>query len=151
MSTLPSVVKPLEVAVALVVRGPSGEFLAIRRADDDASLPGVWGLPAVSVREGESLEEAAIRVGRQKLGVEVRIVQKIGTGQVERKSYVLELTDFEVEIASGEPTVPQADRSVSQYVEQQYTHDLTLLLPAARGGSVCSRVLLEASGMDWRD
>jgi 8-oxo-dGTP diphosphatase len=151
MTSEPSVVKPVKTAVALVVRGEADQFLAIRRSEDDASLPGVWGLPAVSVQEGESLEEAAQRVGRQKLGVEVRLLNRVGTGRIERASYVLELTDFEVEVASGTPQVPQPDKSVSQYVDQKFTEDLSLLVPAARGGSVCSRVLLEANGVDWRE
>ena len=44
-------------SVSLVIEGPDG-LLLVRRPDDDESLPGVWGLPAVSLAPGESEEDA---------------------------------------------------------------------------------------------
>ena len=54
-----------------MIEGPEG-LLLVRRPDDDENLPGVWGLPAVSLAAGESEEDAVRRAGRDKLGVELR-------------------------------------------------------------------------------
>ena len=71
----------------------------MRRPEDDESLPGVWGLPAASLAEGETEEDAVRRAGRDKLGVEARPVHRVGSDGT--------MTDWQVEIAEGEPSVPQ--------------------------------------------
>src|SRR6202451_916794 len=60
-------------SVAVVVRGPeAGTFLVVRRPDDPGDpLAGVWGLPAVTLADGEDERAAVIRAGRDKLGVEL--------------------------------------------------------------------------------
>jgi 8-oxo-dGTP pyrophosphatase MutT (NUDIX family) len=124
--------------VSLVIEGPEG-LLLIRRPDDDRDLPGAWGLPAASLEGGESHEDAVRRAAREKLGVEVRVGQMIGEE--------LTMTDWLVEIVAGEPSVPQAG-SNTQYTELRWG-EAAELAPAARHGSLCSRVLLRARGLDW--
>jgi 8-oxo-dGTP diphosphatase len=114
-------------------------LLLVRRPDDDGDLPGVWGLPAVSLARDESEEEGVLRIGRDKLGVEVRPVRPIGTEGT--------MTDWEAELVSGEPVVPQPGPH-TQYSELRWG-DPAELVPAAREGSLCSRVLLFARGLDW--
>jgi len=121
-----------------VIEGPEG-LLLVRRPDDDADLAGVWGLPAASLGEGESEEDAVRRAGREKLGVDVVPVRPIGTGGA--------MTDWEARIVSGRPSVPQPGPH-TQYVELRWG-DVPELAPAAREGSLCSRVLLRARGLDW--
>ena len=113
--------------------------LLVRRPDDDADLPGVWGLPAASLTDGESPEDAVRRAGREKLGVEVRPLDPLG--------HDASMTDFRAEIVSGEPAVPQPGRG-TQYAALRWGV-LADLLPAARRGSLCSRVLLRARGVEW--
>jgi 8-oxo-dGTP diphosphatase len=125
-------------SVSLVIEDPGG-LLLVRRPDDDESLPGVWGLPAVSVAPGESEEDAVRRAGRDKLGVEVRPVRPIGEDGTMR--------DWEAEIVSGTPTVPQPGPH-TQYTAMRLGEPADLV-PAARQGSLCSRVLLRARGLDW--
>lgn len=79
------------------------------------------------------------RAGRDKLGAEVRPVRPIGTEGT--------MTDWEAELVSGEPTVPQPGPH-TQYAELRWG-DPAELVPAAREGSLCSRVLLRARGLDW--
>ena len=68
---------PLKRSVSLVIEGPAGVLLVLR-PDDDDSLPGLWGLPAASLRAGESEQEALARAGREKLGVDVEPLRAIG-------------------------------------------------------------------------
>ena len=75
--------KSVKRSVAVVVRRPGGgaqpggaagpgEFLVVRRPDDPADpLGGAWGLPAITLRDGEDERGAVIRAGRVKLGVEL--------------------------------------------------------------------------------
>jgi hypothetical protein len=52
-----------------------------------------------------------------------------------------------VEIVAGRPSVPQPGPN-TQYTELRWGEP-SELLPAARSGSLCSRVLLRARGLDW--
>jgi 8-oxo-dGTP diphosphatase len=126
-------------SVSLVIDGPDG-LLLVRRPEDDESLPGVWGLPATSLFEGESEEDAVRRAGREKLGVEVEPLEVVGRDGA--------MTDWEVRIITGRPSVPQDGRG-TQYTELRWG-DTRELVPAAREGSLCSRALLRARGVDWR-
>ena len=124
--------------MSLVIEGPEG-LLLVRRPDDDQDLPGVWGLPAATLAAGESEEDAVRRAGRDKLGVEVRPLAPIGTDGF--------MTDWQAELVSGEPAVPQRGPR-TQYAELRWGGP-SELVPAARRGSLCSRVLLRARGVDW--
>lgn len=125
-------------SVSLVIDGPDG-LLLVRRPEGDESLPGIWGLPAASLAEGESEEEAVRRAGREKLGVEVAPVRAVGREGT--------MTDWEARIVAGMPSVPQQGPN-TQYTELRWG-DARELVPGAREGSLCSRALLRARGLDW--
>jgi 8-oxo-dGTP diphosphatase len=131
-------------SVALVIEGLDG-LLLVRRPDDDESLPGAWGLPAATLRPGEDEEEAVRRAGRDKLGVEVRPLRPLGAEEAERPGYRISMRDWAVEIDSGEPAVPQPGGG-TQYDELRWG-DPAELVPAARRGSLCARVLLRERGI----
>jgi ADP-ribose pyrophosphatase YjhB (NUDIX family) len=137
-------VKPLKRSVALVIEGPQGLLLVRRPADDD-SLPGEWGLPAATLAEGESEEEALGRAGRDKLGVEVRPIRALGENIDERPGYRIAMRDWAVEIAAGEPSVPQPAAG-TQYEALRWGRAEDLA-PAADRGSLCARVLLRERGL----
>ena len=121
-----------------MIESPEG-LLLVRRPEGDEDLPGVWGLPAVSLAPGESEEEAVRRAGRDKLGGEVEPVERVGR---ERS-----MTDWQARIVSGRPAVPQPGAH-TQYTELRFGEP-SELLPAAREGSLCCRVLLRTRGLDW--
>ena len=137
--------KPLRLAVAAVIRTtPGGEFLAVRRPLDDDRLPGIWGLPAVSLQEGELPESAVRRIGTEKLGVQLKPVRTIGVGSADRGDHQLVLMDIEALIESGEPRVEAATTSRTRYIDQRWTADPELLRDGASRGSVCCRIFLNA-------
>jgi ADP-ribose pyrophosphatase YjhB (NUDIX family) len=92
---------PVKRSVAVLIRN-GDNFLSTRRADDDDELPGVWGLPAGSYRELETLEDLITRIGRDKLGVTLIPIRRLGRGRQERERYVLEMELWEVGM-SGVP------------------------------------------------
>jgi ADP-ribose pyrophosphatase YjhB (NUDIX family) len=129
-------------SISLVIESPAGVLL-VRRPDDDDRLPGVWGLPAVSLREGEAERDAVLRAGRDKLGVDVEPVTPVGAEEGEGVA----MRDWAARIVEGEPKVPQPGEG-TQYVELRWG-DSAELAPAARAGSLCARVLLRAVGSSW--
>lgn len=136
--------KPLKQSVSLVIERPEG-LLLVRRPEGDESLPGEWGLPAATLRPGEDEEDAVRRAGREKLGVEVRPLRALGEAEDDRPAYRIRMRDWEVEVASGEPLVPQPGEG-TQYDSLRWG-EAAELLPAARHGSLCARVLLRERGI----
>jgi predicted TIM-barrel fold metal-dependent hydrolase/ADP-ribose pyrophosphatase YjhB (NUDIX family) len=132
-------------SVAVVVRGPeAGTFLVVKRPDDPGDpLAGVWGLPAVTLADGEDERAAVVRAGRDKLGVELAPGGRLGQASADRGDYLLVLADYEATIVGGAPSVPQSDASVTQYVEWRYAADPAVLAEAAARGSLCAQVFLE--------
>ncbi len=121
--------------------GRAGGFLLVRRPPDDEDLPDAWGLPAGSLREGESWEDAVRRAGREKLGVSLRPGPLLREGEIERAGYRLRMRLYAAEVEQGEPRVPQAVAGVTQYVALT-RGPLAKLEPAARAGSLCSTLAL---------
>src|SRR3990170_521805 len=104
-------------AAAAVVRRDDGFVLAVRRPDEPGEeLPGVWGLPATTLRDGESPEDGARRLGREKLGVELTPLRALAEGEQQREGYTLRMTVYEASL-SGEPRLPprRADASGTLY------------------------------------
>lgn len=129
-------------SISLVIEGPAGVLL-VRRPDDDESLPGVWGLPAASLRSGESERDAVLRAGRDKLGVEVEPLWPVGAAEREGQA----MRDWAVRVVEGAPEVPQPGDG-TQYTELRWGEHADLA-PAARAGSLCARALLRAVGSSW--
>jgi 8-oxo-dGTP diphosphatase len=155
--------KPVKRSVAVVVRRPAcppggdarrdgdqagaGAFLVVLRPDDPADpLGGAWGLPAVTLHDGEDEHGAVVRAGRAKLGVELAPGRRIGEKSADRDGYLLRLADYEATIVSGVPGVPQPDASMTQYAACRFTADPAVLDEAAARGSVCAQIFLEDSG-----
>jgi ADP-ribose pyrophosphatase YjhB (NUDIX family) len=139
-------VKPTKHSVSLVIEGHGG-LLLVRRPDDDDSLPGLWGLPAASLKEGESEVEALRRAGRDKLGVELELLGPIGEDEADRGDHRIAMRDWAAAIAAGEPEVPQGGGD-TQYVDWRWGEPRELA-DAARAGSLCARVLLRSIGSSW--
>lgn len=138
--------KPVKRSVAVVVRGAAaGEFLIVRRPQDPGDpLAGLWGLPAITLLDGEDEVSAARRAGRVKLGVGLAVGARIGERTADRGSHVLILADYAAVIVSGTPAVPQPDKSMTQYTACRFTSDTAALHEAAARGSLCAQVFLGA-------
>ena len=136
--------KPLKRSVAVVIWRPDGAFLVVRRPDDpDDPLAGAWGLPAVTLLDGEDERAAVVRAGRVKLGVELAAGARIGEKTADRGGYALCLADYTATILAGVPAVPQPDDSMTQYTACRYTTDKGTLAEAASRGSLCAQIFLE--------
>jgi len=143
--------KPVQFAVALVVPNPKNEkeVLAVLRPPTDLKIPNIWGLPAVVVKEGELPEDAAIRVGVEKLSSTVKPISYVGIQSMDRGEYELILMDIKVKLTGPEPSVTNAPTTGTKYVDQKWTSDYSIFIKSAQEGSVCSRIFLQSQGIDW--
>lgn len=138
--------KPIRCSVAAVIRQPGGiPFLAVRRPPDDDKLPGMWGLPAVTLRPGELPEDGLRRIGHEKLGIRLDPIRFVGIQAADRGAYELILMDIEATIADGDPDVYAATTTATRYVDQRWATDVGILREAAAMGSLCCTILLEAT------
>ena len=131
-------------SVSFVIRDPrdATRVLAVRRPADDDDLPNAWGLPAGSLREGESWEDAVHRAGHDKLGVHLVVGGVLEEGELERAGYTLHMRLYEARIVAGEPAVPQPTPGVTQYAALDWAR-AERFAPAAEAGSLCCRLYLK--------
>jgi O-6-methylguanine DNA methyltransferase len=135
---------PVHEAVAVAIPSRDGpELLLVRRPADDGDLPGAWGLPAGRRRPGEPWTRAVRRVGSEKLGVHLRAGRFLARGELERPGYLLRMRLYEAALTGGEPVVPQPHPDITQYTACRWGPAASLRT-AARRGSLCSKLLLEA-------
>jgi ADP-ribose pyrophosphatase YjhB (NUDIX family) len=136
---------PVKRSIALVVRDPhtAGRVLTVLRPADDEDLPNAWGLPAGSLREGESWEAAVERAAREKLGVRVVAGAVLAEGTKDRASYRLHMRLYEATLAEGEPRLDDPANPGTRYVDWKWG-DAASLRPAAEQGSLCCRLFLES-------
>ncbi|MGH7470594.1 MAG: NUDIX hydrolase [Longimicrobiales bacterium] len=136
--------KPIKLSVAVVVADPTDaeRVLVVRRPPDDDDLPNTWGLPAASLRDHESWEDAALRAGREKLGVELAIVCELNRGEAERDHYRLVMRLYQARLVRGQPAVARRVDGATQYYDWQFG-TAQMLQPAAARGSLCCRLFLQ--------
>ena len=128
-------------------------LLVVKRPPEDGRLANVWGLPAATLRVGESYEAGAVRTGQEKLGVKIKILGGIGEATMNRGDHILHMKEFEVEVREGTPRVPQPvaqltaqpTGGVTQYVACKWGGPDDLV-EAMRKGSLCCRLYLSSIG-----
>lgn len=133
-------------AVALVIWQQGGErVLAVLRPNrPDDEFPGLWGLPAVTLGPGEDPPSAAVRCGRQKLGLEVAPMAVLGEKDGERAGGRLVLTLVEARALRWPPRlpIPSSDSTVTLYEAWAWKRPEELRR-TAEAGSLCCQLLLE--------
>lgn len=127
-------------SLALVIRegDESPRWLLVRRPPDDDELPGVWGLPAGTLREDESVEALVARIGRDKLGLDLLPGASLAEGTAERSRYRLEMRLVEATVVSGEPRTGGGPVDVTQYAAWAWKPPAELATGADRGSLCCA-------------
>ena len=133
-------------AVAAAVRREDGFVLAVRRPDEPGEeLPDVWGLPAVTLRGGETPENGMRRLGREKLGAELTPLRSLAEGEQGRPNYTLHMTVYEASLV-GEPRLPERTPGTKGTLyEALKWRPASSLREAADAGSLCCRLFLETT------
>ena len=130
-------------SVSVAIRNGK-QILIVQRPADDEDLPNTWGLPAASLGDDESWEDAVRRAGREKLGLILAQLRELNHGSLDRQAYTLEMKLFEACIEAGTPDVHQNSTGVTQYQNWKWGSEEDLQ-PAAAAGSLCSRLFLDYS------
>jgi ADP-ribose pyrophosphatase YjhB (NUDIX family) len=132
------------IAVAIPAgHRPGLLLLLVRRPLDDDDLPGIWGLPASSLRSGEEWLDAVLRTGSEKLGVDLVAPALLHSGSTPRSGHILSMRLYSAVIAAGTPRVPQPFPDVTQYLDLRWG-PVDDLRAAASHGSLCARLCIEA-------
>jgi hypothetical protein len=123
--------RPVKHSIAVMIRKGT-DILAVRRRENDDELPGIWGLPAGTIRENETTEDLIARIGHDKLGVKLAPTRRIASGRQDRPNYRLHMELWEVSM-EGTPIHP----------EWQWA-SLDLLRPGMESGSLCCELALKS-------
>jgi len=129
------------VALSITHPGAPGVLLVVRRPPDDDDLPDTWGLPAASLRDGESWTDAAHRAARDKLGIAIALGRELSRGSLPRTGRRLSMRLYAAHVRSGTPHVPQDIAGVTQYVALRWSL-ADILETGAERGSLCCRLQL---------
>jgi ADP-ribose pyrophosphatase YjhB (NUDIX family) len=135
---------PVKRSIALLIRHPSDPalVLVVRRPSDDEDLPNAWGLPAGSLRAGETWEAAVERAAREKLGVRGVARAVLNEGTTTRAAYRLHMRLYETALEAGDPRLDDPANRGTRYVDWRWGAS-DALEPAAAQGSLCARLFLE--------
>jgi ADP-ribose pyrophosphatase YjhB (NUDIX family) len=130
----------LKESVATVIphRGTDGRILLVQRPTTaNEELPGVWGLPAASLRQGEDDFAALKRIGRQKLGRELTPLRMIAQGRSQRSDYDLDMRLYQALLGDEPELASSTDESVTLYTDWRWGKPEDLRDGAAKGSLCC--------------
>jgi ADP-ribose pyrophosphatase YjhB (NUDIX family) len=118
-------------SVAVMISN-GNQILATRRAENDDELPGIWGLPAGTCRDTETIEDVIRRIGRDRLGVKLTPIRMLAAGAQDRSAYRLKMELWEVSM-DGAPN----------HAEWKWA-SMDVFVPGAAVGSLCCELALKS-------
>lgn len=136
----------LAVSAVIYEDAERRRVLAVRRPDEAGeSFGGMWGLPAATVGQDETAEEAVRRLGRQKLGMTLEVGDEVARGSEELDEGETTMVLFEATAEEAEPKLVREwdPKGVTYYTAWKWA-EASVLEPTAKAGSLCCRLFLEA-------
>ena len=136
-------------AIAVVISAPhdANLVLSVQRPDDDEDLPHVWGLPATTVRTGESDPDAALRMGETKLGGGLTLRNLLADGTQNRPEHKLYMRLYSGTMTNPDPSLPsKGDREGVTYYADWRWAPMASLAEGAERGSLCCALALRSHG-----
>jgi ADP-ribose pyrophosphatase YjhB (NUDIX family) len=126
---------PVKRSIAVAIFN-GDQVLSVRRPDDDDELAGLWGLPAGTLKAGETTEDLIKRIGRDKLGVDLMPIRQITSGKQPRPRYLLVMELWEAAVVGPETFSHPQWRWAS----------IESLRAGAEAGSLCCELALTSKG-----
>ena len=135
------------IAVAIANPQDASLVLIVRRPEDDDDLPGIWGLPATSIKLDESDGDAAHRLGTRKLGAELTLDTVLAEGNQDRTTYQLAMRLYRASLGTPEPQLPEPENHIddSTYYTEWKWAPRDSLREGARMGSLCCQLALQSN------
>ncbi len=132
------------VALAIYESSEKSSILSVLRPEDDEDHPGVWGMPATSLNDGESWEEAVRRAAREKLNVEIESIELLSEGKQSRDDYDITLRNYQAEIKGNQtPDVQEASTTGTKYEEWDWKPVNQMKEAATETASLCTTLILD--------
>lgn len=101
--------KPIKHAVSVVIKDNKNRTLFALRSPNKSEFPLFWSLPSHFVNAEENFEETIIRIGRNKLGVNLEPIKLLNEGHGERPEFILFMHVFAAKIVKGNPCLNSDD------------------------------------------
>ncbi|MEN3026220.1 MAG: DNA mismatch repair protein MutT [Chlorobiota bacterium] len=136
-------------SIAVLIRSAlhPDKVLLVLRPEDDPELPGIWGLPAVSLRPGESDDEALKRLAKTKLGCELADIRFRCAGSQQRPNYRLSMRLYEASLHTNPQLPTTSTEPVTLYRAWRWGR-MGELSEGAQRGSLCSQLALQSYAAD---
>lgn len=90
-----------------VILNEKSEVLLLHR---NTSVRKQWETPGGKIEPNEDTQKAAEREIEEELGVDIKIVKKLGTKDFIEDDYVMTYTWFQAEVVSGESKIVEKDK-----------------------------------------
>ena len=135
----------MTTVAALLIHHPQDprRLLAVQRPNDPhEEFPGLWGLPAATCRAGESLQNAAHRAARDKLGLALKSLASVASGTHQRPQGLLHMTLFEAASPDQAPALPAPRPDGSTYYTAWRWASPAILEEGVAQGSLCCALAL---------
>ena len=149
MEIVEIVKQSVSVAIRSVAADGRERVVAVLRPEVFGDpLGGLWGLPAASLREGETPDDAVARVLRDKLGLgTLDGIKPINEGRHDQDGYTQTMTVYAVTWDGEQPApielpAPHENATVTMYRDWRWAAPEELR-EAAERGSLCTRLYLE--------
>ena len=147
----PATKESVAIAILRAAAMPKRVLSVLRPQHPDDPLGGLWGLPAATLRPGETIEDTLTRAMR-KVGLHWDSnVAVFASGSQDREDHVLNMTLYAVDWSGREPSVGgNVDKVISESETQYDAWKWAApdeLHEAAGRGSLCARLFLGASGL----
>lgn len=81
-----------QACIGAFIQNSKGEFLVVKRSDEDEYLAGMWELPGGGVDDGEQWEETVVREAKEETGLDVKVIKPVAVGM-----HVMEFSDAKVQ------------------------------------------------------
>jgi ADP-ribose pyrophosphatase YjhB (NUDIX family) len=139
-------------AIAVFIANPldTSLLLIVRRPDDDEDLPGVWGLPATSIKDNESDHAAALRLGTRKLGADLTLGAVLAEGTQERATQHLVMNLYAATLGAASPILPEPNDQIdgsTYYTDWQWAPRESANA-GAEMGSLCCQLALQINAKE---
>lgn len=140
--------KPLREAVALVFRD-GDKVWAFKRSITKNVYQGLWSIPSTYLKEGESINDAANRLAREKLGLESVALAPAALGEsgaVEKEKIFLSMKDYEVISYVGAISFNPGEYTEQRLVSPHELYELVSSQDVEDKGE-CTKTFLRTEGL----
>ena len=127
-------------AASVAIFNEKGQVLLCIRACRKHPHPGLLSLPSSYIKEGDVMEEKIVEDVKRKLGIDIELIEVIGTHEGQQAEYHLHMTDFAAKIIGDHQTLKPDG---TNYTEAFFVDPRALDTRPHDGRGFCTQVMRE--------